>query len=546
MKKIIALTLSLVFVLLCFTSCGTKDKDSESSNPSSSAPTSSTPTGTITPAVKLTACDVTFEKYAKGTLDYTSVTEFKVNKDDAYQSMSEEYIFIPRSSVISSDKEFAIYTFSKEFNLNSAIMQGLGFSVVDYDPEFKTGEFTFTEDCYVRLSVKGALTDVKIEVPEDRKAEIMCSTQDVLKYQKDVQLANSFYSANANNVNYIYVTDIHYGSEVLNQRGQAGDGYESVENGQKKLANLREYLYKVVATANTSPYVDFVVIGGDIVNGYETPDSFDYKESQKKYPGISVGKHLAKQHQQILEPLKECEKPVFITAGNHDDNNGHSIYYVDKVAGWLLSDVDWDKEVFREFINVDVVRDKDYSHNGKSISKYYYYDLEKGGKTTRLIFLDYNDDRFTFDSKGEVTGQPNWGEYHEGQIKWLAETALQGDFDECLMFSHASYVTSRGDTLARTLEAYQTKSMVKSPSFRVDFANRTSGDILLYHHGHEHDRRREFDFKKRFWEINTPMMVTDIDLVSVSSETIFLRSFNLAKPIISEMLRNGTENQTVQ
>ncbi len=545
MKKIIAFTLSLLLILLSFTSCGTKDKEAESSNPSSSAPTSSTPTGNNTPVVKFTTCDITFEKYAKGTLDYSSTTEFKVNKDDAYQTMSEEYISLPLGSVLSSEKEFGIYTFGKDFSLNQFIMQSAGFEVNDYDPTLKAGKFTLTEECFVRLTVKGSLADVKIEVPEGKESVVMCADQDTLKYRNDINLANSFYSDNASNVNYIYLTDIHYGSEVLNQRGSSGDGYESVETGEKKLAKLREYLYKVVATANTSPYVDFVVIGGDIVNGYETPDSFDYKESQKKYPGITVAKHLAKQLQQILEPLKECEKPVFITAGNHDDNNGHSIYYVDQVAGWLLSDVDWDKSVFREFINVDVVRDKDYSYNGKSISKYYYYDLEKAGKTTRLIFLDYNDDRFTFDSKGEVTGQPNWGEYHENQSKWLAETALQGDFDECLMFSHASYVTSRGDTLERTLEAYQTKGMVKSPAFRVDFSNRTSGDILIYHHGHEHDRRCDFDFKKRFWEINTPMMVTDIDLVSVASDKVYVRSFDEAKPIISELLRNGTEQEKV-
>ncbi|MBP3391118.1 MAG: metallophosphoesterase [Clostridia bacterium] len=534
MKRIIAITLSLIFVILSFTACS-GDAKNPSSNPVSSQP-----------EVTLVDAELNITKFEKARLNYTSITDFTVESDDSFQTMTEEYVSLPAGTVISCDKEFAVYIFSDKFGINSVIMSAIGQKTEGYNPIPKAGELTLKEDALARFTVKGSLSDIKVKVPEDKKSTVFCGNEEIIKYQEEIQLTNNFYSSTANNVNYIYVTDIHYGSEVLNQRGSSGDGYESVETGEKKLANLKEYLYKVVAAANASPYVDFVVIGGDIVNGYETPDSFDYKESQKKYPGISVAKHLAKQHQQILEPLKECEKPVFITAGNHDDNNGHSIYYVDKVAGWLLSDVDWDKEVFREFINVDVVRDKDYSHNGKPISKYYYYDLEKAGKTTRLIFLDYNDDRFTFDSKGEVTGQPNWGEYHEGQIKWLAETALQGDFDECLMFSHASYVTSRGDTLERTIEAYQTKSMIKSPSFRVDFANRTSGDILVYHHGHEHKTGRNFDFKKRIWEINTPMMVTAIDLVSVESDKVHLRVFDQSKPIVYEMLRNGTINQTVQ
>lgn len=542
MKKLIALTLSVLFVLMSFTSCG--NKDAASSDNASSTPTN-TPSAN-TPSVTLAACDIEFSDYEQGTLDYTSVSEFTVKSDAAYQSMTKEYIFLPIGTVISCDKEFMLYTYSGEFILNTGVMQSFGFSVSNYDPAPKTGKITLTEDCYVRLSVKGALTDVKIEVPEERKLEVMCSTENILKFQKDIQLANNFYSANANNVNYIFLTDIHHGSEVLNNRNEEGDGYESVEAvNAKRDKYIKNYLEKVVAVANTSPYVDFVVIGGDIINGYETPDSFSYKENKKSNPNLTIGQHLVLQHQEILAPFKNCTKPVFITPGNHDDNNGHSIYYVDKKSEWLLSDLDWDRGVFKEFITADVVRDPDYSYKGKSISKYYYYDLEKNGKTTRIICLDYNDDRFTFDSTGKVTAQPNWGEYHEGQLKWLAGTALQGDFDECIVFSHATYVTSRGDALDRILEAYQTKDRVKMPSLSVDFANRTSGNILTYHHGHEHDHERTFDYKKRLWRIETPMTVSAIDLVSVGSEKTFVRTLDETKPLIYELLINGTQNEKV-
>ena len=42
------------------------------------------------------------------------------------------------------------------------------------------------------------------------------------------------------------------------------------------------------------------------------------------------------------------------------------------------------------------------------------------------------------------------------------------------------------------------------------------------------------------------MMVTAIDLVSVESDKVHLRVFDQSKPIVYEMLRNGTINQTVQ
>ncbi len=534
MKRIIAFTLSLIFVILSFTACS-GDAKNPSSNPVSSQP-----------EVTLVDAELNITKFEKARLNYTSITDFTVESDEAFQSMTEEYISLPAGTVISCDKEFAVYIFSDRFGINSVIMSAIGQKTEGYNPIPKAGELTLKEDALARFTVKGSLSDIKVKVPEDKKSTVMCGSQEIIKYQEDIQLANNFYSSTPNNVNYIFLTDIHHGSEVSDRDSDGKRDYDPVDEVSKKLENLKAYIEKVVAVANASPYIDFIVVGGDIVNGYETPDSLNYQENKKSNSGLTIGKHVVSQHQEILAPLKKSEKPVFITAGNHDDNNGHSIYSVDKHANWLVSDLDWDKGVFKEFINVDVVRDPDYSHNGKSISKYYYYDLKKGDKTTRIICLDYNDDRFTFDSKGEVTRQPNWGEYHEGQIRWLASTALQGDFDECIMFSHASYVTERGNLLESTIEAYQSKSRIKMTAFSTDFSNRTSGDILVYHHGHEHKAGRDFDFKKRIWEINTPMMVTAIDLVSVESDKVHLRVFDKAKPIVYEMLRNGTLNQTVQ
>ncbi len=551
MKKIVALSLSILFVLLSFTSCG-----EASNNPS----TPSSPTSSGQENIKLVEVDLPFEKYEKGLLDYTTLSEFTVKSDDAYQCMSEEYLYVPAGTVFSSDKEFGVYCFNDSFGINQFIMQGAGQTLEGFNPVLKSGTLTLKSNCYARITVKGALTDIKIEVPSGFKDSVICSTKDAMELQPKIKVVNEFLSGNKESVNYLFITDIHYGSGVDDLDGDGIRTYNTVEEVEKQLNELLVYVNNVVTIANNSPYVDFIVVGGDIVNGYETPDSPNFKEAKKKNPDLTIGKHVVSQVQQVLAPLKNCKKPVFVLSGNHDDNTGHSIYrgndpsQAQSVDNWHVSDLDWDKGVLREFVNVDIVRDKDYSYNGKSISKYYYYDLKKNGKTTRILCLDYNDDRFTFDSKGEVVTRPNWGLYHEGQIKWLAEVGLQGDFDECLVFSHANMsadqnaidTTSAGD-IELLLETYQTKSRFKQGGnypFTVDFANRTSGDIVSYHHGHEHKHYHNFDFKKRIWRLSTAMAVETIDIISVTPTSIFKRE--LDNILINELLRNGSENKTVQ
>lgn len=549
MKKFIALSFSIIFILLSVTACG-----ETTDNPSSSSADSSGDN------ITLVSVDVDFKKHEKGALDYTTLSEFTVKADEAYQCMSEEYLYLPTGAVLSSDKDFGIHCFNDSFGINQFIMSGAGQSLEGYNPILKSGSLTIKSGCYVRITVKGALTDVKIEVPSDFKDLVVCATKEALELQPKIKVVNEFLSGSKEAVSYLFITDIHYGSSVDDLDGDGIRIYNTLEEVEKRLNNLLGYVNNVVTIANNSPYIDFVVVGGDIVNGYETPDSPNFKESKKKNPNITVSKHVISQLQQILAPLKNCEKPIFILSGNHDDNVGHSIYrgndpsQVQSIESWLVSDLDWDKGVLSEFVNVDIVRDKDYSYNGKSISKYYYYDLKKNGKTTRILCLDYNDDRYTFDSKGEVTALPNWGLYHEGQIKWLAEVGLQGDFDECLVFSHANMsaeqkviaTTSAGD-LELLIEAYQTKTRFKqsgSYTVSVDFANRTSGDIVSYHHGHEHEHKHSFDYKKRFWTLSTAMAVETIDIISVTPNSIFKRE--LDNILISELLRNGSERSSVQ
>lgn len=545
MKKVLSLILSIVFVLLTFASCSEPADPSSSNNPSSSSPTS-----TNSPSANLAPIDVTIEKFEKGTITYSSSTEFTLKKDNAYQSMTEEYIYLPAGAVLSSDKEFAIFCFDSSFALNSAAMTSAGVTLDGINPTYKSGTFTMRSNSYVRISVKGAISDVKIEIPTGLKSSVILGDKTYLSILPKIKVINDFYSANGSNVNYIFLTDLHYGSGVDDIDGDGIRTYNTLEEIDRHFQKLVAHVESVVTIANNSPYIDFVVVGGDIVNGYETPDSPSYQESLKKDPNITVGKHLLTQIQKMLEPLKDCEKPVFVLSGNHDDNTGHSIYRKNdpsqpaSVDAWHLSDLDWSRGVMKEFINVKVVRDDEYNYNGETISKYYYYDITKQGRKTRVICLDYNDDRFTFDENGEVLKRPNYGEYHDGQIKWLATKALQGDFDDCIVLSHASWVTSKGDALSRTLNAYQNKSTVKLISLEVDFSNRKGGDILVYHNGHEHKQYRKYDYSMRFWQISTPMMLTAIDLVSVGTEKTLVKAIDSHQ--IYELSKNGSENKTVQ
>ncbi|MBQ1186504.1 MAG: metallophosphoesterase [Clostridia bacterium] len=546
MKRILAITLSLIFIITSFVACGDNTTTNTSSQPQTE--------------VVLAPVDLTIKNFEKGKINYSSISEFTLEADDAYESMTKDYVYLPSGSTVSCDSEFGIYCFSNSFTVNQILMQGAGQSLDGYNPVLQTGTLTLKSDCYVRFVVKGSLADIKIEAPSDLASLVVCGTRKAMELQPKIKLVNDFLKTGNESVNYLFITDIHYGSGVDDLDGDGIRTYNTLEETAKQLEELHEYITTVVTIANNSDQVDFVVIGGDIVNGYETPDSPNYQQAKEKDPNITVGKHLLGQLQEILAPLKECTKPVFVLSGNHDDNTGHSIYrgnnpnQPQSVDNWHLSDLDWSRGVMDEFINVDIVRDSSYSHGGKSISKYYYYDLEKNGKTTRILCLDYNDDRFTFDSKGEVTARPNYGLYHEAQIKWLAEKGLQGDFDECLVFSHANMTAeqasidaySPGD-LEGLLEAYQTKDRFKQGGdypVSADFGSRTTGNIVLYHHGHEHKHYHSFDYKKQLWRLSTAMAVTSIDIISVNGNSIFKKELN--NSLITELLRNGTENNTVQ
>ncbi|MBQ8337732.1 MAG: metallophosphoesterase, partial [Oscillospiraceae bacterium] len=88
------------------------------------------------------------------------------------------------------------------------------------------------------------------------------------------------------NLNYVFITDIHY---------------MGIRTGQG--AVLLSQMEQAVELANNTDEIDLVVLGGDTVQGYWD----DKRECFEAY-------------REILSVLKDCKKPVLILNGNHDDN----------------------------------------------------------------------------------------------------------------------------------------------------------------------------------------------------------------------------------
>ena len=188
-------------------------------------------------------------------------------------------------------------------------------------------------------------------------------------------------------------------------------------------------------------------------------------------------------------------------------------------------------------MNVDVVRDDSYSYGGKSVSKYYYYDLKKGEKTVRLICLDYDDVRYPFNASGAVTSaKGKGGAYYAEQMKWFAEVALHGDFDECILLSHAP--STESPILDKIVQSYHNRVSYKNPGVNIDttFASRTSGNVTHYHHGHEHEEFVLYSNPLRYWTISTST-VSDFDIIAATPDSVY--KYHYASKKETELKREG-------
>ena len=127
-------------------------------------------------------------------------------------------------------------------------------------------------------------------------------------------------------INYIFLTDLHYGS-----------------GSPEQSCAIKEQVEASANIANTVDEIDFIVIGGDVTTGM-----FSSKSDALKYT------------REALSPLKSCKKPVFILMGNHDDNSYHryreGVYHPDRI----LSDKDWCDGILEEFCPEKMVHDGIY------------------------------------------------------------------------------------------------------------------------------------------------------------------------------------------
>ena len=293
-------------------------------------------------------------------------------------------------------------------------------------------------------------------------------------------------------VNYLYITDMHY---------PYGPYYllEALQN-QVKL---------IVKTANEDDSIDFVCIGGDSING-----------NQSKSENLKL-------LNAIYTPLLDCNKPVFIIQGNHDDSGWQSTFDMSQ----MFSHKDWRDNIINKYVNRtldDGTEIKVVNNSSDDNSEYYYYDLDN--KNTRIIVLDSIDYDMEYDENGTVTGleilnpsKPEssieryktgytyWG-YSKEQLKWLADEALGNlptDYD-VVFLSHMGIdnTTSGADFLGEELRgiigAYQNKTEYVNVGFdiNVDYTGE-QGRIRSFQFGHTHYERKYYDSDIDLVQINT-------------------------------------------
>lgn len=304
-------------------------------------------------------------------------------------------------------------------------------------------------------------------------------------------LSKQISKSSKDTLNYIFITDIHFMNYDL--------------SWDKSGNVLLEQIRLITEWANNDENIDFIVVGGDSVQGF-----WDTKAGWKD--AIT----------EVFKPFRESEKPVFVTIGNHDDNAyaTWNVNYSEKI----ISDLDWKNYVLDPISPADIVRPE-----GDPNAKNYYYDFEKNGKTTRLFFLDAIDYYQEYDENGDVTaleirkslgyteesaedytkynnGRSYFG-YSASQVKWLAESLAEtDDFDDVMVFSHMGTDSSTstaefGAEVADVMAAYNNKTAYKNEALEIDVEYNDGGRILSYQFGHIHKELSIYNTLADLWQI---------------------------------------------
>lgn len=415
---------------------------------------------------------------------------YVAKKADFNTANSDTYVYLPAGTTLSDelsplffDNRMAPLTYS---------------SVMSYGRMIR--------GAYVRFTEKPDIT--KIQVPKSKAHQVACGTASYLLENAYYDIETTLVSENlseqpGHTVNYLFVTDPHC---------DTGDDVAR--------ASAINQIALAVELANRLDNIDFVCLGGDLTNG-----------------GYATSEAWSAAVENYLSAIKNCNKPVFVAPGNHDDNAYGAVdasTSLETFTNKLMNPDKWQTAIIDKFVNrtlpdgteIKVVQNVDHFDNSKVNSKYYYYDLVD--KNTRVITLFASDYDYTYDengnfqliSRGEnassvrngtINGYNFWG-YSDYQMKWLAEKAL-GELPEdynVIILSHMAIYTdgtatyTNGPVLGNILKAYQHKTAYVNSELNIsaDYTKDT-GKIMSYQHGHTHSLSENYDANIGLWIFST-------------------------------------------
>ncbi len=320
--------------------------------------------------------------------------------------------------------------------------------------------------------------------------------------ERFAQIGGQLRTVGAGAVSYVFFADAHLDEYLRKDAAGALRVYEDDSTVERRIARFMSHLEEAVHFANDTPEIDFVTMGGDMLNAYSIRGKQAVLDTLNR----------------ALSPLQSCRKPVVFAFGNHDDN-GFQTLNPDIPAlrpEWLISDMDWRDRVLDRYPGAESrVHDERYPY-----SKYFYMDLPD--KHTRIVVLDTMDMRKPFDAAGTVTDMTNrlprfW--YTDQQLDWLCRRALRApDGWDYVLISHMGIQSDtsdncrNGDRLRAVLQAFQHRGTVSlaytdmdgtPAAIEADFSPLRESRLLLYHFGHQHAELVHYSPDIDLWQVAT-------------------------------------------